>query len=314
MKVRFFKHRQLFANFKVKLFSLLSALFLWFYVVTDDEYEHILSVPLALQNKPEGWILTEPIPLEASVLFRGTGKDLMSFRHRDKRIDVDLLNATQTTTFPISVDMIKGIPASMSLMPLRIVQPETVSVRLDLFTEKIVPVRPDLAFIPMDGYTQVGDVILEPDSIIISGPKSFVDPISEVYTVGKEYRGLLKEIGGKVSLTPPTLETLVYSTDEIRFHADIQRIGERTLSGIVVRVTDVPQGMTVTIVPSTVSLKLQGGVNILSALKKEDVDATIDFRARYRYRGKRIPARIKVPPGITFSEAKPADFELVVER
>ena len=45
-----------------------------------------------------------------------------------------------------------------------------------------------------------------------------------------------------------------------------------------------------------------------------NVYETIDFRRRRQYRGTRIPAKIDVPEGITFSDARPASFELIVER
>jgi len=314
MRISFYRHHKWFQNYKVKLFSFLSAIFLWVFVVTDNRFDHTMSIPLRLTNKPKGWILTQPIPSEVRVRFRGSGKDLLSFHFRDKRIELDLYGIRKSARLSLAVDMIKGIPVGMDIIPFRIFGPDSVTIQLDRFGEKNVPVRPDLTFVPLDGYTHVGDVILEPDSVVVLGPESLVNRIAEVSTEKKEYTNLLKEIRGKVSLVPPSWETLQYSLNSVRFRVDVQRIGERMISEIPITVTRIPRGVKVTVVPSTLSLKLQGGVNVLSKLKKEEVIAAIDFRSRYRYRGKRIPATIHLSRGISFSDVKPQFFELIVER
>lgn len=314
MKSRTRHYRGWLGNLKVKLISLLSALFLWFYVVTDNHFNQILRVTLKLVNQPEDQIPVQPIPHEVKVRIRGTGKDLLSLTYREKRIEIDLQQAGKTGVFPLTLNMLKGVPEGSSIEPLGIVEPETVYVDLDRFASRKVPVRSDLTLVPLDGYMQVGSVRFEPDSILVRGPQSLVSQISEVVTISKEYSSLPKTLQDHVPIVPPAWQTVHYSEHNVRFTADIQRIGERVMADIPVLVTHVPRGVKVNAVPSLLSLKLQGGVKVLAGLTEEDIQATIDYRSRYRYRGNRIPANIEVPPGVTFSESKPKAFELVVER
>jgi len=314
MNIKPYFHQRWFYNSKAKIFSLLTALFLWFYVVTDNQFDHMVNIPLHVVNKPKGWILIRPIPSKVKVLFRGTGKNLLSLTYRDKFIELNLHQSPRTKQLPITVNMIKGIPAGNTIIPVRVIEPESVTVRLDKFTVKKVPIHPNIKLVTLDGYIQVGNLILQPDSVVVSGPKSLVNAISEIPTEKKEYKNVLKEIQGKIPLSLPEEPTLRYSLNSVQFRADIQRIGERVLRDIPIKVTHVSSNMKVSALPSTLSLKLQGGVKLLSKLKKEDVAATIDFRSRYRYRGKKIPATINLPNGIDFSDVKPQFFELVVER
>ncbi len=314
MNIKPYFHQRWFYNSKTKIFSLLTALFLWFYVVTDNQFDHTVNIPLHIVNKPKGWILIRPIPSKVKVLFRGTGKNLLSLTYRDKFIELNLHQSPRIRQLPITVNMIKGIPAGNTIIPVRVIEPESVTVRLDKFAVKKVPIHPNIKLVTLDGYIQVGNLILQPDSVVVSGPRSLVSAISEIPTEKKEYKNVLKEIHGKISLSPPEEPTLRYSLNSVQFRADIQRIGERVLRDIPIKVTHVPSNMKVSVLPSTLSLKLQGGVKLLSKLKKEDVVATIDFRSRYRYRGKKIPATINLPNGIDFSDVKPQFFELVVER
>ncbi len=45
MSVRFLK------NYKVKIVALVFAILIWFFVVTENEYEHIIEVPVEVINK-----------------------------------------------------------------------------------------------------------------------------------------------------------------------------------------------------------------------------------------------------------------------
>jgi len=314
MKMIFRKYPKWFLHYKVKLFSLLCAFFLWFYVVTDNTFDHTLSIPLRIKNKPEGWILKQSVPSKVRVEFKGVGKDLISLGYRDKRIELDLHQMQGVEILPITTDMIMGIPENGTITPIRIVEPDSIEVSLDRFATKKIPLRSDITLIPMDGYMQVGDIALEPDSVLLSGPESLVRDIDAISTEGEEYRSVIKKIEGKVALKSPAWKTLHYSINAVRFKADIQRIGERIITDIPVRVTNVPPEMKVTLVPSTLSLKLQGGVNVLSKLKKEEIAATIDFNSRLRYKENKIPATIALPSDISFSDVKPQFFEIIIER
>ena len=301
-------------NIQVKLFSVVCAMVIWFYVATDNRFDHTQSVSLQLVNQSDGFILTDRMPENVLVRFRGSGKALLTLMSRDKYIEIDLGKVDGSAMFPLDRGMIQGVPAGLDVEPLRIVEPETVYVRLDRLAIKRLPVRFAAILNPLDGYTQVGSVHLVPDSISISGPRMYVNRMDEVQTEDVHFDNLMKDISGTLHLLTPEFETLAYSEKSVQFFADFQRIGERIISEIPVVVTNVPRGLSVSAVPSTLSLRLEGGVNVLAAMSVEDIIATIDYGSRYRYRGNKIPANIQVPEGITFSESRPRSFELVVER
>lgn len=315
MKISLLGHRKgWLKNIQIKLFSLVCGLFLWFYVTTDNQFDHTQHVALHVVNKPSGYILADSIPSHVQVRFRGKGKELLSLGYRNKRIEIDLRERGTEAVIPLTKEMIKGMPTGSDIYPLRIVEPETVRVQLDQFASKKVPVTSALVLTPLDGYIQVGDVAFEPDSVVISGPRRVVGRIDEVTTVPRKYNNLLKEISGKVPLAEAEYAMLDYSSKDIHFAVDVQRIGERTIRDVPVRVLNAPTSIKVNVVPSTLSLRIQGGVSVLSKIEKEDIVVSIDYSSRYRYRGKKVPANVQVPPGIIFSESRPKSFELIVER
>jgi len=312
MKITRYLSRNLLHNYKIKVFSLLSALFLWFYVVIGNEVTYTLNVPLKLINKPDDWILMQDIPKRVRVSFKfGSGMDLLDFAYGDNSILLDVQQIRRIITFPISLDdVLKIIPSGKDVTPLEIVEPETVKVQLDRFARKRVVVESAVSLEPLEGYILVGSIKFEPDTIEISGPSSLVKEITKVSTSSEEYHNLIKEIQRKIDLIPPEWTRVNYSENKVQFTADFQRIGERTITGVPVRVINVPAGIKVSANPLTLALKLTGGVKMLSRLDPEDIKVTIDYSKRFRYSG-RLPAIVKPPEGIIeFSDVNPQYFEI----
>ncbi len=312
MKIKFLYHHKWFIHFKIKCLALLCALILWFFIASDKYYEYTLDVSLNLINQPAEMVLKDPVPSNVQVNFGGSGKELINLGFRNKYIEIDLDEIRNTASLPITVGMITGIPTDV--VPLNIVEPDSIHITLDRRVEKKVPIHPNITLIPLDGYIHVSSIVIDPDSINIWGPESLVNSIDTVYTQAKEYRNVIKEIQEKIDLIPPSFETIHYSLNTVHFTADIQRIGERMISNIPIQVTNTPQNVNVIVVPSTLSLRLQGGVKVLSNVNKEDIIAQINYLSRNRYERTQIPATIDVPPDISFSDVKPPFFELIVER
>lgn len=301
-------------HYKVKLLSLISALFLWFYVVTDNIYEYPVRVPIEISAYPENKVLLKPIPDQALVMFNGTGKAFLSQSFRVKRLELDLSGAGDETAIPLSTRMVRVSLPSEMFRPVRILEPDSITVHLDTRRVKRVPVRPRFTVKPADGYTQVGPISLEPDSIRLSGPAQIVDTISALVTAEKKFSSESEPVEGEVDLIPPESGMVRVSELSAEYRIDIQRIHEITIGEIPVRVVNAPSNVKVTVVPSTLSLKLRGGVDLLMRMSAEDIRATIDYRTRNRYRPRRIPASIEVPEDVSFSNAKPKFFELIIER
>ena len=315
MRFTAFLYRIFIHNYKIKLFCLISALFFWYYITIESQFEYIYEVPFHLVNPPTGRILLHPVPSRVKVRFKGTGRAFINLRFiQDRKMILDLRRANLNGTIPLTIDMIRDVPSGLNVKPLSVVEPETIHLEWDRMAEKRVPVLSQIRLVPADGYVQVGDIAFEPDSVRIRGPQSEVDSIQEVYSEKRTYEGLIKGIKDKIALQMNASNVLQYSVRMVRFNAQIQRLGEKVLQNIPVQAVHVPGNLRVAIVPPTLMLKIQGGVDLLAHLKKEDVTATIDYRNRNRHNAGRYPAMIQIPKDITFSEVEPKVFELWVVK
>ncbi|MCD6116089.1 hypothetical protein J7K93_03660 [bacterium] len=299
---------------KVKLFSLLIALFLWFYVVTDNYFTHTVKIPLFLINKPTGWILTHSIPESISVEVKGNGKDIIRFIYSKKKLLINLKNIKQTKTYNLNVNMIEGMPENSRITPVKIVSPKKVKIELDKFSTKKIPVNSCISLNPLNGYIQVGSIVLEPDSILISGPRSQLNEIKSISTDSVFYKRITKDFSKEVNLVNPANDNIEISCKKVKFKARFQRIGERIFQHIPVNFVNVPSGVSAMVVPSALTLKLQAGVGVLTSIDPSMIKAEIDYRSINKYSRNKIRAVIELPDNIITYQAKPQFFEIIVNQ
>jgi len=119
-----------------------------------------------------------------------------------------------------------------------------------------------------------------------------------------------------VELQPfPDSLQIELSLTRVNVIADIQKIIERTIPEIPVQVRNAPANLIVTPLPSTLSLTVEGGEQLLFSLKRDDITAFIDYNRVHNSSSKAgYAAYIEVPPGVRYRNVKPALFKLMMER
>ncbi len=307
---------QIFYNYKIKIVAFILAIFIWFFVVTENEYETVVDVPILPVNISPSKVVLNELPSTAKVKIRGTGKDLIALGvGRSGRIELDLSDADKSKTFLLKPQAVSLSRASDAVHSTEILMPDSVTVLLDSFYGKKVPIRPNVKVLAAPGFTAVGDLVLKPDSVLISGPRSLVTPVTEIPTVTAQFTDLTFDLKDVLTLKKPNTvnEKVDIAVTQTEVSVDIQQLIELSISGIPVQVKNVPRNLTVHVIPSTMSLILEGGGDLLAALDRHDISAYIDYDRVKDAPGLPHTAVIEPPPGITPRDAQPKTFKLIFE-
>lgn len=299
-------------NYKIKLFCLLSAIFFWFYINLDNQYEHVFDVPLNFVNLPKEHVLMTQVPLFAKVRFQGSGRAFLGFRFRNRKIVIDISEIPNNTRIPLTLDMIHGIPSEQNVKPIAIVEPKTLFLHWVKTSERKVPIIPKIQCVLEDGYTKVGKIELIPDSLSIRGPHVRVDTMQWVPTETKIYTHVNRKLEGEIPLRKSP--HIHYSAKKVKFRVNVQRIGERTIFELPVYLLHVPEGMKASVKPPVVTMTLQGGVEILSRLGKDDITLTIDYSTLSIDSLKSVVPKVHVPQGILSFRLDPSSVEVIVNH
>ena len=303
-------------NYKIKLLSFVVAIFIWFFVITENDYETILEIPISTTNLPEGKVILNDIADFAKIKIKGTGKDLIALGFNSSaRVQLDLSEVDKQKTFRLETkDVFLSRPSGL-MTTEEILVPNEVSVVLDDFSEKKVPVTPKLNFKAASGYTQVGKIRTSPDSVSISGPKSELDKISEVIAEAPQpFNDLKSDLKTSVPIKSPESDKIAISTHQTSVYVNIQKLVELEIKGVPVKIKNIPKNTSLYVVPSTLQLTLVGGGNILTYIDHNDVSAYLDYNRIKNVPGKEYPVVIQTPPGIKFRDVRPKTFRVVYEK
>jgi YbbR domain-containing protein len=169
------------SNWPLKLLSLLLAVTLWFVVSAprrESVYERAYAIPLTLAGMPRDFVMTTPVPDTVSVRLRGRASDLRSLSSANLEVPLDLRTVVPgDITITIRPQAV-NVPPQVEVVSL---DPSRVRFRVEEVRQKVVPIRPFLVGQPPAGYS-VGDVTVEPDHALVSGPTTQIRNLSEVAT------------------------------------------------------------------------------------------------------------------------------------
>jgi YbbR domain-containing protein len=261
-------------------------------------------------------ILATSLPQQVLVRFSGQGKTLARLRLSDRRLVVDVTEKFKQprASHTLRTDQVH-IPGLLvgSVEVMEIVEPKSIEFELDRPFDKKVEVIPQADLRCAKGFVQVGPIRVAPDHVTLSGPAQFVAPVESVFLdsvrlqqvkddVIREVPVILPE-GVNVSCVPPSAKMI----------ANVQELGERTFALLPVAVQGGPHYTELRSEPPVVTMKVTGGVELLSTLKPSDFKVTVDYEQWLRQGKQKIPPTVEFPPYVNF-EALPDSFTLVTVR
>src|SRR5436190_2702360 len=169
------------SNWPLKMLSVILALVMWFVVSAprrETVYDRAYAVPLTLVGMPRGLVITTTVPDTVSVRLRGRASVLRALASSNLEVPLDLRTVVPgDITITIRPQAV-NVPAQVEVISL---DPGRVRFRVEEVRQKVVRIRPFLVGQPPAGYS-VGDVTLDPDHALVSGPTSQIRNLSEVAT------------------------------------------------------------------------------------------------------------------------------------
>lgn len=303
-------------NYRIKLVVITVATLFWFAVVTENEYSYEFDVPIIVANLSPTKTLSGNLPASARVRFEGRGKALLTLLFsRDAYVELDLSSMRNSAEIELKPAMVHVPRRNFPVTARQVIAPNTIAVKISDLHTRAVPIRPMIEIGTQPGYTVVGGIRLEPDSVAITGPEEFVKKITAVPTQRLSRKEVRESVVMEVELQAfPDSMWIEQSLKKTEVTADVQKIIELNLQEIPVRVKNAPSHLNVTAVPSTLSLTVEGGERLLLGLKREDLLAYIDFAHASDNEVQGHPAEILAPPGVRYRNVKPSLFKLMMER
>lgn len=282
-KIRLLKNKP--ENWMLKLVSLCLAVMLWYFVVGEDQVDINMQVPIEIINLPQNLIISNQYKSEIDVSVRGPRSMIQDIRNRNITRPVDLSSA-QPGTIVIRNDE-ESIPFPRGITMQRL-QPTNITLQLDQLVQKNIPIKPLTEGKPAKGY-KLHQIQLDPDHLLISGPKTVLEKGHEISTYVIDLDGLnhTTTIQVHLNLEPELFELLGETVVSARLEVR-EVMEERTVKNILVNARDAE--IPVTVKPSSVTVKAAIPVNLI----QETPELSMLFRASASVKDVDEPQTVKV--------------------
>lgn len=310
-----------------KLAAVGLAVILWFFSISNSQFDAEVELPIEIRNIREGKTLSQEAPRLATLRFKGTGRSLaklfLMLPFSDAKLVLDLERVRQRHVFYLD-EYLHSKPQRISIPErlkenltfVEVVRPDSIQIVLGDYKEKLVPIVPQVTLNIAPGYIQVGETVIQPPQAMVRGVIQAVDDVDVVRTMRQSYLdvdgpleftvGLLHPDPGLVLDVSPVVATLL---------VDIQMIGERRLEDVPVKVLNVPTQLNVFVGPSTVALTVTGGVDYLVGLDESAVEVFVDYSSQWSSSNPLVEPQVRLGEHILeYRDLAPKQVEIIITR
>jgi len=300
---------------KAKIASTLVAVLVWFLIVTGGTFDYVATVPIEIPRVHENLIITNSIPESAQIRLRGQGMTILAYLlFREGRLQLNFhWQEGKRVNHPTKDDVIL-MGSAKDLMLLELLEPDSIPLEIEELTVKEVPAISQITLKPHAGYTIVGETVLDPSTIPIKGPKSLIETCDSVLTIADLWQDLRRPLKKQVELLQPGNDQVELLIQKVWIIADVQKLMEKKIVGVPVTAVNLPEKINALVIPSHLSLVVEGGVNVVSSITEKDITAYVDLQRYPQDKSHDYFAYIEPLPEIRFRDIEPKRFKVVFEK
>lgn len=249
-------------NWLVKIVCLAFAVFLsQFYRGTLQDTRYML-VPLILQN--DGPLApAEPYPAKIKVSIWGNANTIGSIGEEDISAFINISEFKNDGTYRIPIQTkFSGMMTPLGNIEIS-AEPSMLSLKLETRIRKSIPVVLSLKGIPADGY-EVTDSALDPATVEIEGPVSFVEKFEELVTEPLSIEARTNGFSGSVAILNDEPLISVVGKAQVQHTVKIREtISQKTFENIPIYFIKSNREFSITSDKKTGSLEIRGPKKLL---------------------------------------------------
>lgn len=304
---------------KYKLITVISILIfstlLWIFVSFSDEYSTTIKVPVRITNIPEGYSTIELSDNSVSLNVKGQGWQLAQLTFGiQEYLDIPFTKTTAATNDHI-VSVRNALEQNSwvtSSIQVNLIEPEQLSYSIERINYKVVPIVPKVSLSYKTGYDLVSEIIIDPDTVQISGPKSVIDETKLIETEHLVLEAL--DRAKQIDIALAKNDNLNYSFERTQLSFDVQKIVDKTFENIEVERRGVPPARDLLLFPEKVKVILRGGINILGQMDNSKIKLYINFRQALEDTLGSIVPKIEIPEFTTLIDIRPKRLDYIIKQ
>ena len=304
------------------LFFLIVSTVIWYLSKLSHEYSTTLSYPIRYESFPKGKILVGEPPRKIQLKVKAFGYTLLKCKMSAalSPIELDLNKHLSQSfegskpkqfilTYRLRNSIIKQLGSDILLEGI---EPDSIIVELADVVDKKVIIQPTIEADFERQYMQSGNIIIEPENITISGPKSILDTISVIKTTQLKYSKLNQKVITKVSLIP--INQVSFSSRNVMLTIPVEKYTEISVK-VPVDIDNQPDSVRLMFIPKCIDVKCNVVLSKYFTLKPMMFKAVVDYSLISNSINKKLKVKlVTVPEFVSLIDFNPKYVEYIIEK
>jgi YbbR-like protein len=303
-------------------FLLLSFIF-WYLNSLGKNIESDLKYPVRYINLPKERILSEDLPSRLELYLKGPGYSVLKLKLSGSRapliLDISTINyrrvpgSNTLSYYILSSGLIPKLKSQLRTeCEIVAIKPDTLFFTFDRIIAKAVPVIPDVEILTEKQYSVKGNIQVNPDSVILTGPKHIIDTVDNVKTRFKRLTGVDETITRSFMLK--TSKEYSSSVKKVTVTIPVEQFTEAEIH-VPVKIINSPDSIDIKIFPDEVTVRCQVAVSDYNQFKERPFEVVLDINKVNLNSTDKIPVEIpNVPPFVNSLRVTPSKVDFLIEK
>jgi len=295
----------------IKLLSLLFAIFLWYFVSSEDKVDMNVNIPVEIVNLPRDLIISNQYKtsLDMTVsgprgLIRKISQGLTRSIDLSKAVPGNMIIANE----PDSISVPRGVTV------LRIT-PTHITLSLDRLIKKTLAIKAISRGRLSDEY-ELGAITTQPDTLDVTGPQLTLGDETLIHTKPIDLSDINGSTNKQIDLDiKPEIAELI-GASAVSAHIEVKdRLIEKEIARIEITPTGLAPNLTAKMNPSRLSVKVLTPM-ILAKKQPKNLDSlftsTVNLQGLSRGSHEIKPV-ITGPPEVTIQQIEPESIKITIQ-
>jgi len=304
------------------LFLVVSIIF-WYLNALSKEYTTVLSYPIKYEDFPKGKVLVSDPPPELELKVKGFGFTILRSKLTSYlnpvilpinifRLDIQRKD-NQYIYYLLSRATKEWIGNQLgSEIQLVSILPDTLFFKFTDVVEKKVPVQLQSKVEFAKQFMQNGRILIQPDSIIVSGPQVILDTLKTINTNELNLKGIKDTITKEITLIP--ISKLSFDSKNVTITIPVVKYTEMVLT-IHIEAENVPDSLKLKTFPATISLSCWVGLSDYDKMTPFMFRATVDYKILKNNPSNKVKINLtKIPSVVNNITFHPKSVEFIIEK
>lgn len=279
---------------------LLCASLAWLINKLSLTYTYNTTFKVEYINIPKEFLLANTPKDEIQVRLQAAGFQFLGYEFKPKHIQLDVSKVMhKDESYYLTADQIRiQLEAQLNnYSTLTDFESDAIYFDFTSLDTKKVPVRAVLDITFAANHILEGDIVISPDSIQISGPKSQIDSINLVKTAVINKSEINNSFTDEIALQLPKHSSgTTFSNEMVTISGNVVKFSEKVIE-VPITVINLPENIKVRTFPEIVEVRCQGTLEHLKALEIADFSVEADYGKVTRETENRLTIQLVSFPG-----------------